>query len=91
MNMTGYIATRYQQALMVDNDKENVPSEPNPPPQSKPQKSEKKPNSWDCPKIEYIEQAAFEQLNRHQRGSLKYPHLNQATDEVSFKDKNRKM
>ena len=83
MNMVGYINANYRQTLMVDNDKENA--EPSPPPQPKPQKVKKEPNSWDCPKIEYISQESFDQLNRHQRGSLKYAHLNQATDEVSFK------
>ena len=83
MNMVGYINANYRQTLMVDNDKENA--EPSPPPQSEPQKVKKEPNSWDCPKIDYILQESFDQLNRHQRGSLKYAHLNQATDEVSFK------
>ena len=88
MNMVRYINTNYRQTLMDDNDKENA--EPSPPPQPKPQKAKKEANSWDCPKIEYIPQESYDQLNRHQRGSLKYAHLNQATDEVSFKATQRK-
>merc|ERR1711935_477161 len=84
-NMTSYLNHNYTAntttttttASMQQND-ENKENE-----DVQPKIEQKKKAGWDCPVVEYIEQSVFDQLNRHQRGSLKFDNLTQATDEIN--------
>merc|ERR1711892_1164596 len=78
-NMTSYLNHNYttNTATKQQND-ENKENE-----EVRPKIEQKKKAGWDCPVVEYIEQSVFDQLNRHQRGSLKFDNLKQATDEIN--------
>ena len=83
-NMTSYLNQNYTSttntedtSIKQEND-ENKENEV-----IKPKIDQKKKTGWECPLIEYVDQGAFDQLNRHQRGSLKFDQLKQATDEIN--------
>ena len=81
LEMSRHVNSKYIEIFDAEAEKENVKVETPPPPA--PTKVEKKENkSWECPIIEFVEESDFDKLNRHQKGSLKYPQLKAATSEV---------
>ena len=86
LNLAGFVHAQYHASLSRAEDKENAapaaPSPPKPPKQEAPKPKEKK--GYQCPVIEFIDVETFEQVNRHQKGSLKHGQLKIATAEVNL-------
>ena len=81
LELSHHVNSKYIEVFEAEAEKENKAETP-PPPVTQKRVEKKEKASWECPVIEFIEESDFDKLNRHQKGSLKYPQLKAATSEV---------